>query len=346
MNPFDATTHFLGDRLESISFPKAKNLRPLWKTLESLSPAVAVKWVDRFSVYESIAAEWALCMCYEKTFEIVVPERASAIRTLLLEFQRLLWSFNYVALVFQSIDDDFRKEQALHLREIMLGFQNIFTGSRVLPQALRIGGVERDVTIGEARKIVQMIDHCEGEFKYFFADTFEDHFFRNHLKGVLPLSKKFAAFFKLSGPLGQASGYLSDLRIEKPFGFYKGLNVKYLTSDPRKVRGDAYDRLEVVFASVNQSFSLIRALVDNLPEGHHFSGDFNPNQFSSGQCRSEIEGSSGKVFAYLSDTQIRISSPSVRMSPWLEKIFLGMPRETWRLGFASLGFQSMEGDLW
>ncbi len=82
--------------------------RPLWKTLEELHPSVAVKWVDRFSAFEAIAAEWVLAATFESAFKVEVPDRAQALRSIYLELQRVFWGFNYISEMFDALGDETR----------------------------------------------------------------------------------------------------------------------------------------------------------------------------------------------------------------------------------------------
>ncbi|MBX9766201.1 MAG: hypothetical protein K2X47_02930, partial [Bdellovibrionales bacterium] len=122
--------------------------RPLYACLRALRPGIALKWSDRFAPLESIAVEWAFAGALESALAIEVDQRSLALRAFHCELQNLISGCHYLYQYFVALRDLVRSEQCLYFRELGLNLMETLTGGRVLPQFLRIGGVEKDLTIG------------------------------------------------------------------------------------------------------------------------------------------------------------------------------------------------------
>src|SRR5687768_16752419 len=169
MQRFDI--HYRENATSSVKINWGFEDRPLWRVLDKLQLGMAIKWVDRFSPFEAIACEWAVASSLERALKIEVPERAEHLRAIYLEIQRTLWSFDYYANIFRVIGDDIRFEEALRLREMVFEIQETLTGNRVLPQIITLGGLDRDLSLGESKKLKGIFQTLGESFNSFFGEA-------------------------------------------------------------------------------------------------------------------------------------------------------------------------------
>jgi formate hydrogenlyase subunit 5 len=315
--------------------------RPLWQVLDSLSVDMAIKWVDRFSPFEAIASEWAVASAIERSLQMRVPDRAEHLRAIYLEIQRTLWAFDYYIGIFRSIDDDIRREEAFRLREMIFEIQETLTGSRVLPQIIRLGGLDRDLSLGESKKLKGIFQTLGESYNTFFGDTHSDPLIVRRLTGVLPINKPLALKISLRGPMGQASGIDLDLRSTHPLGLYQKYGIHSFEGNRR---GDALARLQAVHFHVLQSFKLLGLFLSAIPAGE-YRIDPGVVNIPDGVWSSSVESGPGALYAVVCNRQVRICGHAGRIKPNLEELLVGVDADDFNLALASLSFDFAQADL-
>jgi Ni,Fe-hydrogenase III large subunit len=304
-----------------------------------------IKWICRTSSYEGLACEWSLALAFESALKIKIPVRAEYIRALLAELQRILWGFHYLSMTFRSLGDEPRVQQALRLREFLFQSLEIFTGSRILPQVIVVGGVERDLSVGDIRKFREVLKNIEFEMRLFFRDLSDEALFLRRLKGVLPLSSESLSAVGWEGPVLQASGQDVDRRSRTPYGVYQELAVKrFVPGNEGNSSEDALARFQAVLFQIRQSVNLCYHLIVSFPEGEHrmkIEG-LDPKQVKS---RGTVEGATGSIHSIIENGEVKILTNSIRVRPHLEKLLVGLHWDDFDLALASLGFSFEEADV-
>ena len=213
-------------RITDLVFNWGLEQRPLFETLSELPPHLAVRWVDRFAPLESLSAEWVLCMAYERAFGIQPPRKADWIRALQCEIQRVLWSCHYFANFFRVTENGYKEQIFWSLVDSLFSFQETLTGGRILPQSFRVGGVARDMSLGDLEKVRRMSREVESKAKESLQDLEEDSFFIDWLSRGLCLNQEVLTKLKVTGPNLHACGLEKDLRIDQPYGPYSEMKVR------------------------------------------------------------------------------------------------------------------------
>ncbi len=350
LHPF-AKIESNGSYVSNVELRKGIEQRPLFATLERLSPDLAIKWSDRLNSTESIACEWALAMCFEKAMSVKVPQRALYLRMLAAEIQRLIWLYTYLTSIFRAIGDTIRAQQALRLREFLLSAQEIFTGSRVLPQVLCVGGIERDLSLGEIRKIRETILGSSREMSRFFSGLGSDVLLQRRLTDVAPVRADLCATLRWGGIVGRASGFDFDVRKLKPYGCYLHFALPATPPPHRDTSNHAFSdglgRLKTAVAAIGATVDLALAILERLPDGPSFEEvKFSDPAISADTGWSAmVEAGSGCLYATVTDSSIRIRTTSMRVAPAINEILRGIHIEDLEIGLASLGFDATEADL-
>jgi len=343
---FDITLN--GDRIQKVKASWGQGYRPLWRVLENLEPHEAVIWSDRFSPMESIACEWALAMAFERPNGIEVPLRAQYLRSIYAEIQRIGWAFHTLSRVFKSVGHEVHYQCVMRLREHVFELQESLSGSRILPQIFCIGGVRREMSIGEAKKIKSFLLLLEYEIRLHLKRVSQDQMLLQRLRGLLPLTAEQCRQMKMGTVFSQASGHFEDLRHDEGYGVYDQMEVFYFKPKENpdwfdvKTQGDALARFRSLFFQIKQSMSLIERWVEKLPGGEI--------QASVNQCERlsqsvQVEGGSGLIVAKVTEKKIRLESHSMRLRPYIEHLLNQTLIDDMDLILAHLGFEEEEADL-
>jgi Ni,Fe-hydrogenase III large subunit len=127
-----------------------------------------------------------------------------------------------------------------------------------------LGGVKCDVTVGRRKELLQHLDRLEREFDELVKLLIDSGTFTDRVDGTGILETQVARELGVVGVVARASGLDLDLRRDQPHDAYSGLCFAV----PVEEGGDVRARLMVRAREVEQSLSILRQVLEGLPEGH------------------------------------------------------------------------------
>jgi|TARA_B110000263_G_scaffold55165_1_gene46602 NADH-quinone oxidoreductase subunit D len=208
------------------------------------------------------------CNAVEKICDIKVSRKASYIRVLVAELQRI--SSHLVALGTYGLDlgGALGGGASLFLycfreREKILDIMEDLTGTRFHTNMNQIGGVRYDVTTESINKIKKLSKDLRPVLQDFANMVSKDEIFMKRTKDIGIISKALAEESGGSGPIARGSGINFDVRKNKPYECYSEFNFDI----PLGVKGDAYDRTIVRMEENIQSLNIVDQITDGIPPG-------------------------------------------------------------------------------
>lgn len=208
------------------------------------------------------------CNAVEKICDIKVSRKASYIRVLVAELQRI--SSHLVALGTYGLDlgGALGGGASLFLycfreREKILDIMEDLTGTRFHTNMNQIGGVRYDVTTESINKIKKLSKDLRPVLQDFANMVSKDEIFMKRTKDIGIISKGLAEESGGSGPIARGSGINFDVRKNKPYECYSEFNFDI----PLGVKGDAYDRTIVRMEENIQSLNIVDQITDGIPPG-------------------------------------------------------------------------------
>jgi NADH:ubiquinone oxidoreductase subunit D len=186
---------------------------------------------------------------------------------------------------------------ALEERELIVDLFEMVSGSRMMCNYFRFGGVARDLPdefLPLARSLVfERLPRRVEELARFLLDN---EIFRARTVGVGVLPRDMALSYGCSGPLLRASGVPYDVRRAEPYSIYH----RFDWDVPVRYNGDIYDRFMVRFDEIWQSLRILRQALDQLPEGSVLDGESRPLiSVPAGEAYGRIESPKGELGFYL-----------------------------------------------
>lgn len=238
--------------------------RGMEKIAESRTNVMYVPYVSRWDYAAGMFNEAITVNAPEKLADIEVPKRASYIRMIMLELNRianhLLWLGPFMADVGAQTPFFYIFRE----REMIYDLWEAASGARLINNNyFRIGGVAADLPYG-------WIDKCRDFCDYFMpkVDEYErlitdNPIFRRRVEGVGTMSREDAINWGCSGPMLRASGVKWDLRKVDHYERYDELDwdVQWATE------GDCFARYVVRNNEMRESVKIIRQAMDQLPGG-------------------------------------------------------------------------------
>lgn len=261
--------------------------------MTQLSPVQAHQLAGRVSGDSTVAYAWAYCMALESASSCDVPDRASSLRALMLERERVANHLGDLGALGNDAAFAFGLAQFSRLREDWLRLSKEVFGHRLMMDCVVPGGVAMDVAAPLIERLRAQCDVIEGEVQTLHA-VYESHAgLQDRFLSTGRVTPVLAAQLGLTGLAGRASGQAWDLRCDHPGAPYDRLQVKMATH----LNGDVAARVAVRFDEVFESLRLIRAILDDLPEGPIGQEVVLPEQPSRGA--GWVEGWRGEVFVAL-----------------------------------------------
>jgi NADH-quinone oxidoreductase subunit D len=189
--------------------------------------------------------EVGIALAVERLLRMEVPARATWLRTLVCEVNRVLSHLMFLG----YLDTRF-----VQLRAPLQHVLEEATGGRVHVVWTRVGGVHGDVPAG-------WTDRCRSALASVLDGLPEVDLAPLAGVGVLPADVALA--HGVSGPVARASGVDLDLRRDDPYLAYPELEVPVLLGSD----GDAATRFDLLLQQVRASIDLALACLDRLPDG-------------------------------------------------------------------------------
>jgi formate hydrogenlyase subunit 5 len=219
---------------------------------------------ERFSGTSAFAHSLAFCQAVEEIAEIDVPPRATALRVLLAELERLRHHMAAIAGTCSSTALAVAAAQGHILEEELLRLTCRLTGHRYLFGLNIPGGLSCDLPDAHCIRVSETLWELLGKLKELHEMLRFTSSFLDRLEEVGTVSKEKAVSYGLVGPVARASGVSRDLREVQP---YAGYEARLKFQVPREEEGDGYARLRVLFSEAEQSVNLIRQGASSLPSG-------------------------------------------------------------------------------
>ena len=224
------------------------------KLFESRDLRQAMALADRHDWLSAFSSEVGVALTLEAALGITPPERATWIRTLLAEANRISASLAFLAPVTGPV-----REELEALRERFTSLQEQVTGGRVHPGFARIGGVAAPVDGDSLDDYVDVLSRLR-DLQPRIADVVQAY--AEPLAGVATLSRQDAVDLGTSGIVARASGFDLDLRRDDPYLAYSQLGDQLVVIN--RETGDVPARYAVLVDQLPVSAALMSACIDEL----------------------------------------------------------------------------------
>jgi formate hydrogenlyase subunit 5 len=235
---------------------------------------------DRVCGICGFAHSTAYTTSVENAMGIQVPERAQAIRSILLEVERLHSHLLNLGLSCHFVGFDSGFMQFFRVREKSMKMAEILTGARKTYGLNLIGGIRRDLLKDDMIKTRILAAEMRAEVKTLVDILFSTPNMEQRTVGVGRLDPQIARDFSNVGPMIRASGHARDTRVDHPFAGYDLLPMEIHTETGCDVISRVKVRVNEVFTALN----MIDFGLDNLPGGPLSVEGFTyiPNRFALG----------------------------------------------------------------
>jgi len=232
------------------------------KNIEYRSWTQGVTFVTRMDYLSPLFNETAYCLATEKLLGITndVPERASAIRVLMMELNRIsshMVALGTGALELGAITPMFF---AFRERERVLDIFEMISGLRMNMAYIRPGGVQQDLPVGATQKIRETVKEMRKAFKDNSTLLIGNSIWMKRTEGIGYLDLAGCTTLGITGPVLRATGLPWDLRKTQPYCGYENYDFDVVTTDTC----DVYGRFLIRMNELEQSLRIIEQACDKI----------------------------------------------------------------------------------
>nr|WP_052848503.1 NADH-quinone oxidoreductase subunit D [Streptomyces avicenniae] len=241
------------------------------KNLEYRTWTQGTTFVTRMDYLTPFYNEAAYCLGVEKLLGITddVPDRASVIRVLLMEINRISSHFVAIATGGMELGATTVMIYGFRDRELCLDLFELITGLRMNHAFIRPGGLAQDLPPGAIDALREFVRQMRKNLPEYDALCSGSPVFRARLKDVGYLDLAGCLALGATGPILRSAGLPHDLRKSDPYCGYENYDFEVPTTDTC----DSFGRFLLRLEEIEQSLRIIEQCMERLEPGPVMVGD-------------------------------------------------------------------------
>ena len=219
--------------------------------------------VNRHDWLSAFNNEMPVALAVERMLEMEVPPRATWIRMLMCEWNRILNHLMFLGSFGLELGAITPMFYAFREREDIQYLMESATGGRLHFSYVVTGGVRMELPKGFLSESARLAKKTRARIGDYENLLLGNEIFMARTKGVGALTTEVACSYGVTGPILQATGLAEDSRVTEPYCYYDQIDVEV----PVGTNGDSYDRFWVLLNRVRTSLDMIEQIHDHMPPG-------------------------------------------------------------------------------
>jgi NADH-quinone oxidoreductase subunit D len=275
MGPQHPSTHGVLRLVLTLDGETVTELRPvigylhtgIEKNMEFRTWTQGVTFCTRMDYLAPLFNETAFCLATERLLGIEdrIPERASVIRVLMMELNRISSHLMAIATFGLELGATTVLLNGLREREKVMDLFELITGLRMNHAYIRPGGVSQDLPSGAIEKIREFLSVVPKLFGDLRKLLDANPVYLARTRNIAFLDLAGCMTLGVTGPVLRATGLPWDLRKSQPYCGYES----YEFDVPVRDTCDAYGRYLIRMDEMDQSLRIIGQCVDRLAGHRH-----------------------------------------------------------------------------
>ena len=272
MGPVHPSTHGVlrlvlevdGERVTEVRVGTGYLHTGIEKNMEYRTWVQGETFVTRMDYVAPFFQEVGYALAVEKLLGITddIPEKATAMRVLLMELNRIASHAVAVGSGGNEMGGTTLMTIAFRCRENVLRVFEMVSGLRMNHAYVRPGGLAQDIPEGLTDFVRSVMPNIKNDVGELEALLMENPILKSRFVGVGEVSLAAAMAMGLTGPCLRAAGYPLDMRTVSPYCGYETYDFDIPVYD----RSDCYNRLAVRFDECYQSLKIVSQCVDRLDQ--------------------------------------------------------------------------------
>jgi len=222
-----------------------------------------VTFVTRADYLSPLFNETGYCLAVEKLLGIEAPQRATTIRVLMMELNRIASHQVWLATGGMELGALTMMTMGFRDREHILDIFEMVAGLRMNLAYVRPGGVAQDLPPGAVEKIRELVPYlhkCVDEYEQLLTGQ---PIWQRRLQGVAYLDVPGCIALGVTGPVLRSAGLPWDLRKVEPYCGYENYDFDVVT----QTTADGWGRYLVRIGEIRESIKIVEQALDRLVPG-------------------------------------------------------------------------------
>jgi NADH-quinone oxidoreductase subunit D len=233
------------------------------KTAEDLTYLQGPTNVTRMDYAAPLFTELAFSLTVEELLGIEVPERATWIRMMMCELNRMSSHLLFLATNGMDLGAVGMMLYGWREREEVLRFFEKVTGLRMNHNYIRPGGVAADLHDGWQDDLGKILAILPERLEQFDVLMTGQPIWRDRTQGIGILTSEEAIALGATGPLLRSTGYAWDLRRSMPYLAYDEVEFDIVVG----TYGDTFDRYAIRLNEIRESMRIVEQCIEMMPKG-------------------------------------------------------------------------------
>ncbi|OON78413.1 NADH-quinone oxidoreductase subunit D [Streptomyces tsukubensis] len=235
------------------------------KNLEFRNWTQGTTFVTRMDYLTPFFNEAAYCLAVEKLLGITddVPDRATVLRVLLMELNRLSSHLVAIATGGMELGSTTIMIYGFRDREIVLDVFEMITGLRMNHAFIRPGGLAQDLPPGAVDSIREAVKKLRKNLPEYDKLASGNPIFKARMRDVGHLDLTGCMALGATGPVLRSAGLPHDLRKAQPYCGYDTYDFDVPTADTC----DSYGRFLIRVEEMHQSLRIVEQCLERLEPG-------------------------------------------------------------------------------
>ncbi|NWG09464.1 MAG: NADH-quinone oxidoreductase subunit D [Nitrososphaerales archaeon] len=269
--------------------------------------------IERTNSYcDSVGTMLGYLEAVEEVLGLEVPERGKYLRVIAAELNRIASHLYFLSLGAVATGFETMLMWTINDRELVLDLMERLSGQRITYTYPIMGGVRFDMPDGFKEEALKRLDYLGKRIEDYYTMAAKNHTFKMRMMKVGILKPSDAIRLGIVGPNLRASGVKADVRKDEPYEVYDRFDFMI----PTGKNGDSYDRVGMRLKEIEQSISIVRQAVKDIPKGAFKK--WAPYIVPKGEAYTRVESARGEFGYYLvgdggiKPYRLKLSPPSFR----------------------------------
>ncbi len=235
------------------------------KTGEELTYLQGPTNTTRMDYVSPLFNELVFSLATEKLLEVEIPPRATWIRMLMCELNRMSSQFLWLATNGMDLGAVSMMIYGFREREAILAFFEKVTGLRMNHNYIRPGGVAVDLPAGWRDDVLGILDMVPERLAEYDNLLTGQPIWQERTQGVGIITTEECLALGVTGPILRSTGLPWDLRRDMPYMYYDQVDFDVIVG----TYGDTFDRYAIRLNEIRESAKIVRQILDKMPKGDY-----------------------------------------------------------------------------
>ncbi len=235
------------------------------KTGEDLTYIQGPTNTTRMDYVSPLFNELVFSLATEKLLGVEVPPRATWIRMLMTELNRMSSQVLWLATNGMDLGAVSMMIYGFREREMILAFFEKVTGLRMNHNYIRPGGVAVDLPEGWRADVLKILEVFPERLDEYDILLTGQPIWQERTQGVGIITTEECLALGVTGPILRSTGMAWDLRRDQPYLAYDQVDFDVIVGS----YGDTFDRYAIRLNEIRESIKIVHQILEKMPQGDY-----------------------------------------------------------------------------